>query len=47
MGKNFWKSYPAIYKQGKLRKAKTILKKGDAELCLKIMCEGFDLTKVY
>ena len=47
MGENFCKSNPAIYKQGKLKKALTFFKNGDTELCLNIMCEGFDLTKVF
>ena len=47
MGENFCKSNPALYKQGKLKKAMTNWRNGDANKALLILCEGFDLTKVF
>ena len=47
MGPNFCKSDPALYKKGKLKKANIYLKSGDDEMCLNVMCEGFDLNRVF
>jgi len=47
MGPNFCKSDPALFKKGKLKKANIYLKSGDDEMCLNVMCEGFDLNRVF
>lgn len=47
MGTDFSRSDPSIYKFGKIRRAKTILRAGGVEDCIKKLCEGFDLCLVY
>lgn len=47
MGTDFSRSDPSIYKFGKIRRAKTILRSGAVEDCIKKLCEGFDLCQVY
>ena len=47
MGTDFSKSDPSIYKFGKIRRAKTHLRAGDVEQCIKKLVEGFDLCLVY
>lgn len=47
LGTNFEKSDPAIFKQGKLKKAKIHLRQGAVDECIATLIEGFNLIKVY
>lgn len=47
MGENFEKSDPAIFKAGKLKKAKILLKQGKIDDCLSTLIQGFNLLKVF
>ena len=47
MGDNFCKSNPALYKKGKFKKAMTNWRSGKYQEVLNILCEGFDLTKLF
>lgn len=47
MGENFEKSDPAIFKAGKLKKAKILLKQGKTDDCISTLIQGFDLLKVF
>jgi len=44
---NFKTSDPAIFKQGKLKKAKIHLRQGNVDECIATLIEGFNLIKVY
>lgn len=47
LGDNFCKAEPAIYKRGKLKKAKLHWRQGDPERCFATLCEGFNLGQLY
>ena len=47
LGENFCKSEPAIYKRGKLKKAKLCYRQGDFDKCFNTLCEGFHLCQLY
>ena len=47
LGDNFCKAEPAIYKRGKLKKAKLLWRQGDPDKAFATLCEGFNLGQLY
>lgn len=47
MGENFEKSDPTIFKIGKLKKAKILLKQGKIDDCISTLIQGFNLLDLF
>lgn len=47
LGDNFCKAEPAIYKRGKMKKAKLQWRQNDPDKAFNTLCEGFNLGQLY
>lgn len=47
LGENFCKAEPAIYKRGKLKKAKLQWRQNEPDKSFATLCEGFNLGQLY